>query len=713
MDLTSFTDYSLTSPNRPKLGRAAVACRRCRRLRIKCQHEGTRSPCQNCQGGNHECIFPQRGEPDYDRAFRQDRRRMRQNQQELSRGHSLSSDNASLPNVLSDGPEDRGLRTQKPPRSLHHYLHAHPGAEGLQTGNTTPTAAATDWTLLPPFEEVVEGCKVFTLSYFQLGFLPKTNFFERLSQERDSISIFLLLSILSISARFTTRLVQRYGNGTKATDYFLHKAAAMVPDQMYRPSLDAIQGFFLMSLAEWGKGDKHRSAIHMGIAVRMAGMLRLHREETYQLPENATADEVVNAEVARRTFWMLENHDNLHSGYNSPVCFSLDDITTLLPCDEQDFAFGLLPPERAALMGTPPAIQHPELTQSSTRSLFATLIQSHNIWGQVARRVASNERPSLPQNPMYTGPDIQTRKQDYLRLSSTLQDFERSLPLRHSWSVWNFRGFKTQRLELAYLSVVMMIKLSNIVLRRSYLQEILADSDDDNNDSSGSGGQSGTTTRPRATLEAQIIAEMFENMITLHEQIDAFFSLSSPDQGFPAFIVFCIYICGSLANHLLQRPLKIPASDTDRARAILEKSTEELGNLQGAWPMARCWSEALDKAKQLQATVSTPNTFDVAVESERSQEDARYVRVPHSSQSGQRGCSSETLLVGSNHGQKRPVDVVADSGSQQDHSINSTYNATDILGSRQDPWNDIFSSTGLTDNLDSELAFYLWPGLEV
>ncbi|EXJ84728.1 hypothetical protein A1O3_05399 [Capronia epimyces CBS 606.96] len=726
-----------------------------------------------------------------------------------------------------------------------------------------------DWELLPPIDEVIEGCKVFTTSYFQLGFIPKANFFERLShsQDRHSISVFLLLSILSISARFTPRLVQRYGRGSTApvTDVFLERAASMVPDQMYRPSLDAIQAFFLLSLAEWGRGDgdpqhqhqhRHRSAIHMGIAVRMAGMLHLHREETYQYhclesttagvvsSAGATADQVVNAEMARRTFWMLENHDNLHSGHNSPVCFPLGDITTLLPCDEQDFAFGVVPAERAALMGTPPAIQDPRLTRSPSRSLFASLIQSHNLWGQVARRVAGHGNGSDNGNgngngngnetstsmsaststsvtaPYYNdtntnitttttiaSPGLRldldkthphTREQDYLRLSTSLHTFERNLPPRHTWSVWNLRGFKAQGLDLAYLSVVMMIKLSNIVLRRSYLQGLGLVADHDHNhdqghsqghsqrhsqgnsqgqehNSSAGAGAGTAAARPSAdtTVEAQITAEMFENMITLHEQIEAFFSLSSPDQGFPAFIVFCIYICGSLANHLLQRPrpLDIPAPgpgpdpDLDRARArtILEKSTAELDRLQDAWPMARCWSDALNKARQLsrhraagprpstpppvagddiEATTTTTGRASGAIH----QSSSHFAQPVGLGVSERPGFGSGFVGSGSNggrdhnhhhphhhHHQRRLSSLVVQAQPEldprpqpredPDPSVNNVYVSAsasmDDLAyglastSGPDPWADMFTSAGLTnDNFDSELAFYLWPGLE-
>ena len=51
----------------------------------------------------------------------------------------------------------------------------------------------------------------------------------------------------------------------------------------------------------------------------------------------------------------------------------LDSITTLLPCDESDFAFGIISTERAALPGTRAAMANPSLTSVKSQSLFASV----------------------------------------------------------------------------------------------------------------------------------------------------------------------------------------------------------------------------------------------------------------------------------------------------------------------------------------------------
>jgi hypothetical protein len=531
-----------------KRSRAAVACTRCRRLRKKCLHQQAQVPCVGCQeaGAVQDCRFPNRGEPDYDRSYRR----------------------AKKTTTITTTQVTQSQKATPSPRQGTWI------SSGSSSCQISPPIQDR-WDLLPPHSEVVEACKTFWTSFFQLGFLPKAIFLEQLANRRTSINVFFLLGILSVSARFTPSLISRYGDGLRAADIFMERAATLVVEEMYTPTLERTQAFFLLAIAEWGKGDKTSSNIHMGIAVRMAGMLRLHREETYKLSENSTAEDVINAEMARRTFWMLESQDNLHSGYTTPVSFSLLDVTTLLPCDERDFSFGLIPSERAALAGTLAAARTPSNVHSSSRSLFAALIQAHNLWGQIARGAVTSSDNCVGDTLEAWKPES-----DYNRLRISLSTFEEHMPTRHKWSIWNFRGYKAEGLDLAYLSVVMVIRLSNIILRRSFIENIISSKDHDD-------------AAPE-NFWVTMSSELFENVLALHEQIDAFFSLRAQDQGFPAMIVFCVYVCGSLANHLWKRPEICPHLATGM-QEIVQKSLKILSHLQHPWQLARKWKQALEQ----------------------------------------------------------------------------------------------------------------------
>lgn len=457
----------------------------------------------------------------------------------------------------------------------------------------------------PSHEEIVAGCRSFVTSYFQLGFLPKAIFIEAISRNASAVSPFLLSCILGISARFTPVLVQKYGSSERATDNFLRLARMMVPSEMYEPSLERTQAFFLLAIAEWGNGDKDRSSVNMGVAVRMASILKLHREESYLLPPGAPAEQVIRAESARRTFWMIHSQENLHAGYSSPAPFPLEDITARLPCDEHDFAFGVNPTPRSVLPGTLPAQLQPESAPSPDRCLFATLIQSHNLWGQVARRACRSDLKTHGTEPWEPG-------SEYQELTQELRRFEAEMPERHRWSTWNLRGWRSEGLHLAYLAVVMVLRVSNIVERRIYLDEILLSA---NNSRGASGADSITTAVPspdsnsKATTGgapegfwAAMSDELFAGVVELHEQIDAFAALrvstaragGALGEGFSAILAFCVYICGSLASYLWRYPQLCPRVAGD-AEAISLRCLQVLGDLHRAWPTSTRWQQGLQQ----------------------------------------------------------------------------------------------------------------------
>ncbi|KAK1622595.1 hypothetical protein BDP81DRAFT_333920 [Colletotrichum phormii] len=540
-----------THIQRPIRRRGGAACRRCRRLRSKCVKQNSQPPCEACRHAGTEavrsCTFPRRG----------------------------------------DGAADRQFRRRSRPLPL--YIPDDTDSPGSPDGFSIVEPARS----LPPNEEVAEGCRTFVTSYFQLGFIPKAMFQENLAQDPLATSNFLLCCILSISSRFTPILIRRFGTAAEATNHFLEQARGMVSEEMYQPSLENTQAFFLLAIAEWGNGDKERSSMDMGVAVRMATLLKLHLEETYALPPNAKAEQVVRAESARRTFWMIQSQENLHSGHSTPTPFPLEAITALLPCPESDFAFGVAPEERAALPGTPPAIACPRLVRGSERCLFATLIQAHNLWGKVARQAGhpadslAVEYPWRPQGR-------------YATLAQGLKSWEAEIPPKQKWSVWNLRGWRAEGLHLAYLSVVMVLRLSNIVLRRAYINYIIL---------------ALSPIIAGDEKECQNIApegfwivmsnELFDNVVELHEQVEAYFSMRARDEGFPAILVFCVYMCGSLSSYLWRHPCLCPHVAPSEAEGMALGSLRILSELHQAWPTSTRWQQGLQQvASPLSVTAS-------------------------------------------------------------------------------------------------------------
>lgn len=139
-----------------------------------------------------------------------------------------------------------------------------------------------------------------------------------------------------------------------------------------------------------------------------------------------------------RLQWMLHSQDSLHSGPFSPVTLGAPDITTLLPCNEEDFAAGRQPRSRAALPDSPPAIERPLLVRDPGRSLFASLMQIHHYWGTVSRRAATFAREAAPWD----------NRSEFCNMKTKLDDWEEGLPPTHHWSKPQLQHFKKRGLDL-------------------------------------------------------------------------------------------------------------------------------------------------------------------------------------------------------------------------------------------------------------------------
>lgn len=121
---------------------------------------------------------------------------------------------------------------------------------------------ADDWHDLPPLADLVDGVNRFTRYYFQLGFIPKQQYLARLRNDHHSVNLFLLLAILSISARLSPSLRARYGTGVRAAEFFMGRASDMAIGEVYQePTLERCQAFYLLSIAQQGSGLRNKSYV--------------------------------------------------------------------------------------------------------------------------------------------------------------------------------------------------------------------------------------------------------------------------------------------------------------------------------------------------------------------------------------------------------------------------------------------------------------------
>ncbi|KAI0428241.1 hypothetical protein F5Y09DRAFT_343835 [Xylaria sp. FL1042] len=496
-------------------------------------------------------VFPSRGDLDQDRAFRHPRQR---------------ADRKAKLDLVKVKREP----TTTPSLGLDAF------------SNYRPPKLANEWELLPEMEVIIDGIHTFIRHFYQIGFIPKKMFITSLRENAESVSVFLLLSILCISARFNKNLIKTYGDGLKAADEFMQKAQRLAINEIYlEPTLERCQAFYLLSIAEQGSGKSNTSYISAGIAFRMAALMRLHREEAYSpITNKSHIVQRIRAEAARRTFWMLHSQDNLHSGPYKPVSLGPSDITALLPCDEADFEAGRIPEKRAALEGTPPAIADPSLISLRPRPLLASLMQVHNFWGIIARRILYNEKDWRPQDD----------DSEFAKLNRRLRDWERDLPPEHAFGRILLGGYRHYEEDLAYLSLTGCLRLCHIVLRKVYLGEMIRHAQ-------------GDPSNPEVKFYQNMSNDLFCNVRVLYEQVDAHFEDGTPIESLGSqMAAFIIYSCGLLASYLVKFPqldVQHVGNDLQAAQAegrmIYARSLSILRAYSHTWPLATAWANGLEK----------------------------------------------------------------------------------------------------------------------
>ncbi|ESK98486.1 n-carbamoylsarcosine amidase [Moniliophthora roreri MCA 2997] len=636
----------------PKQKRSSVACRRCRRLRAKCvKEEGDRGLCRGCidAGVPNECQFLPRGMSAIDRAPRPSQKRKRQRR---------------------DTSPDRDFALYGHPGP---YPPSQPTVDGVCTscnqqvpapqpnGGPLPSPAVPHEDLLPPQEELIEGCEWFFSTYFQLGFLHKPTFMHTLLNSRESISSFLLLSMLSISARFTPTLIQKYKGPANAALVFAKRAQQLAGEEILgAATLERAQGFFLCSIWSWGSGYRDRSWIFLGIAARMVSILKISQEESYNLPAQPQVEDVIRAEVSRRTWWVIFMSDNLlSSGCGRPISFDLDKVTIPLPLDEDHFYFGQQGPA-TVLPGTkakpqPKALHiDPQLQGNGSgyqsgddhvfgsgigeRSLYGNLITIADIWARVARSAMQRTKDTLGSNrsaPTFHVSNIAPwlPESDFSKFVKELHDWEKTLGPRQSWSQSNLLAYQQKSLDMGFRGIFLIMHLAHIVLRRSYLpmlardvqksQTRAASPNQPYHGGSNANQQSPTGSRHEYNYsEVQtpprfwetMVHEMFSHALKAIDLVESWIPTRPFSRGCTPMMGFTLFMAGSVLCYLRRWKWLCP-SLYDYTEPSVQKALAMIADIGIAWPaMGTRWHSALS---QVAAESSESGEFDQKSSRER------------------------------------------------------------------------------------------------
>ncbi|KAK1229894.1 hypothetical protein PQX77_006993 [Marasmius sp. AFHP31] len=463
---------------------------------------------------------------------------------------------------------------------------------------------------------------------------------HRLINTPTEISPFLLLSMLSISARFTPSLIQRYKGPANAALVFAKRAQQLAGEEILgAATLERAQGFFLCSIWSWGSGFRDRSWIFLGIAARMVSILKLSQEDSYNLPPQARVEDVIEAEVSRRTWWVIFMSDNLlSSGCGRPISFDLEKVTIPLPLDEDHFYFGQQGPT-TVLPGTtakpqPRTLQiDPQLQKGSgydsagedvygsgigDRSLYGNLITIADIWARVARSAMQRTKDTFTRAGTASPPPTSTTppwlpESDLHKFVTELQEWENTLGPRQSWSQSNLLAYQQKSLDMGFRGIFLINHLAHVVLRRSYLP-MLAFDVQKSQTRAGSPNYPGGSRQSPATNgngrtdynypEVQptparfwetMVHDMFVHALKAIELVESWVPTRPFSKGSTPMMGFALFMAGSVLCYLRRWKWLCPALFPYTERGV-QSALAMIAEIAVVWPsMGTRWHTALSK----------------------------------------------------------------------------------------------------------------------
>lgn len=349
----------------------------------------------------------------------------------------------------------------------------------------------------------------FFQSYFQLGFLHRPSFLHQLQTRPESVSTFLLLSMLAISARFTPSLAAKHGSPFRAAEHYASKAHALILGELVEPSIDRVQALYLLGIHDFGNGTAFRSKLFANMARQMAEALNLH--------EDVPGASVIENETRRRTWWFL-GMDALGTVGSATGVFDPLAMPVPLPSQEQDFTFGVKSRTPQYFPGATSAIAKQNPTVPGEMSLLAALLTVMSIFGRTARALsqsssASNDETMIP--PWQPGSlllNTQRSLQSWLGVLSPLQ----------KWSTNNLLAYRTQHLDLGFGCVFVDYHAINILVRRAYLPQMIRALAPSNKGDTAASAVNGVVPPDGVEYWAQMARKLVEHafdIVELHEEV--------------------------------------------------------------------------------------------------------------------------------------------------------------------------------------------------
>ncbi|GAA5975753.1 hypothetical protein JCM10908_005270 [Rhodotorula pacifica] len=515
------------------------ACARCRRGKIKCvAGENGQLPCAACvtRGLGAMCTRAEPGSSVH--------------------GADIASDGSKVRQRKRRAEEDYAYRSGKSPIAHLARLTPYPGATEVHAldeqygryGRPGPTysrnSASPPQTWQSPPEDVRA---VFVTQFHQLGFLHRPTFLHELQTRTDANSPFLLLSMLALSARSTSAIVDYFGSPGEATQFFLSRALGLLPESLQAPTLERVQGLYVLSLVESAEGNTYRSKMLLGLARSMAFALALDRTDGEAGPADAP---IIDQEVRRRTWWCLQVQLDFESvsGGEALVAQPLPSIP--LPMDEQEFVFGTSSKESVYVERDKGV---PLLQKPAQISLLGLLILSRMLFSDVVVALRRAERRTT------THDGIEGLQSRLLVIQSSLT------PLQLATSS-NFLAYRSQNLDVDFHELHLNLLATSMLTQAMVGKNVVTGADLD------------TREGPAAQDLASELANKVEELLG-----------ARPSLVLPPIFAFYLHLA---AEVLLTSSAEAGVS-SERLRMTFSRIIIMLEDAAMLWPVARPWAHTL------------------------------------------------------------------------------------------------------------------------
>ncbi|CAG8484055.1 9397_t:CDS:2 [Ambispora leptoticha] len=318
---------------------------------------------------------------------------------------------------------------------------------------------------LPPKDVIMHlaDCH-FHYSHTHMPMFHKATFLRRL--EENKVSPFLIFALCAASARFSDRPGIIRTPRSEAGEEYAEFASEMILDSFDEPTVEHCQALLLMAWHHYGCKRGPRSWMYVGLAIRMAQELGLHKE--FEGPALGSSQKIdseaafIDREVRRRTFWSCFVVDRFAAcALGRPALIDEADIEIRLPIPDRDWD-----EEHPRVVDTEfGALKKVEIKKAGrmileNKGLFALLVSVAALLGRAAQNVnRSKPNESLPPWDPHS---------DYHILLNQMENWYNDLCPNMVWSIDKLREHREYNLGSGYVSIHLLYYATIVILNRPH-----------------------------------------------------------------------------------------------------------------------------------------------------------------------------------------------------------------------------------------------------